>query len=969
MEGNQTHQAILTGSLRRVLLGAVFAVCALAAAQIIAVSKLQREIGHWAWTSEINAQREQLLIKIYNLLGGLDDVEMSDVLNSFENLRLSIAATGVNAGSDPTIVSFAVLESEARDLFVQAEEFRGELVLNRQAIQRNVDALQELSGSWSSQLRAEERRILRDSERIHSRSRDINDLKTNLTSVLLGAQLLQQQVITVERLIDTSTPQITRSSLLSLDASGLPAVCAPGDEETGGRLCVPSVSRVLSALERLQTGDIDAVPQNVNLALLGLQAYIRAGQARLDALSGEHTNVLTKMREARERITTFSDLNASIGRINRILLDIESALDQPMTSPESLEATDRQMRSYISQVQVRMRGVLSISQSFGGDPDFIASTTGDMSENWEALRERMSKRIDTLGRFDDTMDVLSSEIASHAEAVRRDTTLWVSLYHSNFLLLAGALLASVFGLLWFARRRFITPLARVTGAIIGLARGEIERPILLRERAFGFDKLGKALEQLRTEMVERHKLAERNSEQQKIIEANLSELERTSEEMEWMAMHDPLTGLGNRRQADLGLADLSKAGRSSQSDFCVMQVDIDRFKAINDALGHPAGDYVLKSVAGILKECAGPDAKCYRIGGDEFLVVLSGVFTKEYAARLAASIIGRIEVPIDFKGHRCNVGASIGIAFGRDTAFDAMQCVIRADLALYQVKKTGRGAFEFFTDDLEHMSSRRNEISDRLIAAIEQKTFLPFYQPQFDAGTRRLRGVEVLCRWHDDDLGWISPGEFLSVANELDAVGKIDEILFEKVAFDLQELSESGHSLPRVSFNITADRLLKSNLARELSERMQGYTKIALELLESMSLDNPTESVAWALAELREHGIDVEIDDFGSDRASLAGLMAISPQAMKIDQAIVTPITHSLRHRDLVKKIIDIGAALNIEVIAEGVETEEHAEMLKSLGCDVLQGFGLAKPMPFADLAEFCARLADAPGDAPSAVA
>ena len=207
------------------------------------------------------------------------------------------------------------------------------------------------------------------------------------------------------------------------------------------------------------------------------------------------------------------------------------------------------------------------------------------------------------------------------------------------------------------------------------------------------------------------------------------------------------------------------------------------------------------------------------------------------------------------------------------------------------------------------------------------------------------------------------------MANELDAVGKIDEILFEKVALDLQKLSESGLSLPKVSFNITADRLLKSNLAQELSGRMQGYTNIALELLESMSFDNPTESVAWALAELREHDIDVEIDDFGSDRASLAGLMAIGPQAKKIDQAIVIPITHSLRHRDLVKKIIDIGAALNIEVVAEGVETEEHAEMLKSMGCDVLQGFGLAEPMPFADLAVFCTRHSDAPGDTPSAVA
>ena len=189
------------------------------------------------------------------------------------------------------------------------------------------------------------------------------------------------------------------------------------------------------------------------------------------------------------------------------------------------------------------------------------------------------------------------------------------------------------------------------------------------------------------------------------------------------------------------------------------------------------------------------------------------------------------------------------------------------------------------------------------------------------------------------------------------------------LALDLQKLSEAGLSLPKVSFNITADRLLKSKLAEELSGRIGTHTKIALELLESMSLDNPTESIAWALEDLREHGIDIEIDDFGSDRASLAGLMAIGPQAMKIDRSIVTPIVHSPRHEDLVKKIIDIGAALNVEVVAEGVETEEHAELLMSLGCDVLQGFGLARPMPFADLAMFCMRHLGKQGETSTAVA
>ena len=333
MDRDHTHNAILTGGLRRVLFGAFLAVCALAAAQIVAVSKLQHEIGHWAWTSEINAQREQLLSRTYSLLGGQDNVEMSDVLKSFEDLRLSIAVLAGKTEHGPIIESFEALESEARDLFVRAEENRSALVLHRQAIRQNVDLLQDLSGSWAAQLRAEEQEILRDSELIDTRTREIDDLKSLLTSVLLNAQVLQQQVIAAERLIETSSPEIMRSSVLSLDASGLPTVCAPGEVETGDRLCSPSIARVLSALEQLQTGDPAAIPQNVHLTLLGLQGYIRAGQGRLESLSDEGSQVLSQMRDVRQRLAELRRLTSSLNRINRVLLDMNDVLDQQMTNP------------------------------------------------------------------------------------------------------------------------------------------------------------------------------------------------------------------------------------------------------------------------------------------------------------------------------------------------------------------------------------------------------------------------------------------------------------------------------------------------------------------------------------------------------------------------------------------------------------------------------------------------------------
>jgi diguanylate cyclase (GGDEF)-like protein len=399
-----------------------------------------------------------------------------------------------------------------------------------------------------------------------------------------------------------------------------------------------------------------------------------------------------------------------------------------------------------------------------------------------------------------------------------------------------------------------------------------------------------------------------------------------------------------------------------------LQIDIDRFKEINDALGHAAGDQVLKKVAAVLRATFGPQAGCFRIGGDEFLVILRDAVTAEAVAGMAESLIAKISTPISIAGHHARAGASIGIAFGRNAGFDAKISMMNADLALYDAKRSGRNQFRFFSSELANVSQRRKALSDRILEAIDAQTFVPFYQPQFFARNRALRGVEVLCRWQDPEYGWVPPGEFIAVAEELGVVARIDEILFERVAADLARLRRGGLAVPRVSFNITLDRLLQADLAQKITGTIDGKVKVALELLESMTLDTLPEAVAWSIDALKENGIEIEIDDFGSHRASLAGLMAVMPHAMKIDRAIVTPIIESPRHFNLVKKIIDIGALLNIEVIAEGVETEDHVQQLTALGCGVLQGFGLAAPMPFEDFEAFCRRT-DASGRLDGAVA
>lgn len=953
-ESGTSDGTVLTSGLRRVLLGVVIAGFALVAVQVIAIGKLQREIEHWAWVAEVDAARETLVGVARPALVENSVGTSGEILAAFDRLRQSVSKKTAGSHQSGSATAFAELESEARTLFLLSEERYRALLPHQRKVADAIDELQKTAGLWSRQLRVEELGVLRRSELLDEQQLALAETRTSLTAAMLAVQTMQQQIISIDRLFGNASPAVVRSSVSSLDRSHLPKPCRTEDPETDGTICSPSIRRVSAALDRLQGADPDQYPVLVRQSLQALEGYIRAGQLRLQKLADIQKDTVRETGNVRAQLTDLRNLSESLSRIKRILLDFETKTQSGFSNENHLTSANRQIVFYISQLRIRTNGLMSIAPVLSGDTASLDETLSVMSDNWHEVGLLTAERLHYLNAFSATMEELSSEIAKYAEQVRTETTLWVSVYVSTFLVLAGFLAATVVGVFWLARNRFVQPLTRVTGTIIRLADGDLGRPFVMRERAFGFDELGSALEQLRLEMVESHALAERNREQQRIIEDSLVELERANKDMEWLAKYDPLTGLGNRRHVDIDLAQLTRSNASARLDFCVMQIDIDRFKSINDALGHAAGDFVLKGVADILVQASGAVAKCYRTGGDEFLVVFDHEISEQKASVVAQDIIDRIDQPMDYEGHRCRVGASIGIAFGRDADFDAMQAVINADLALYDVKQAGRDGYRFFSNDLASRSRRRKSISDRVLAAIEENAFTPFYQPQFHSGDLSLRGVEVLCRWNDAELGWISPGEFLPVADELGVIGRIDEVLFDKVALDLARLSSLGLSVPKISFNVAADRLLKTDLAQELCERIGVHSKIALELLESMSLDNPTESVVWAIDALRERGIEIEIDDFGSDRASLAGLMAIQPQAMKIDRAIVIPIVNSPRHQDLVKKIIDIGAALNIEVVAEGVETDQHITQLKLLGCGVLQGHGLARPMPFDDLITLC---------------
>lgn len=430
-----------------------------------------------------------------------------------------------------------------------------------------------------------------------------------------------------------------------------------------------------------------------------------------------------------------------------------------------------------------------------------------------------------------------------------------------------------------------------------------------------------------------------------------AQLQIANEEIENQALHDELTGLPNRRKMERYLME-KKNSQLGQQECAILHIDLDRFKQVNDTIGHAAGDHVLVEVAKALQSACNEDDLAVRIGGDEFVLIKMTVSRDECTA-LAADIIATISEPFEFKGNKCRVGASIGImrtSLAEAKVEDILPC---ADVALYRAKERGRGRFEMFDAALKDDMARNTKLADELMEALEQKDFVPFYQPQFFAKDLSIAGVEALCRWKRLDGTILGPDDFLKVAGNLSLVGDIDRVMCSRVAEDFDRLDGLGILPPKVSLNVGYQRLLDHDLVADVSALKRPGLAVVIELLETLSLDAPEQEVNFAVDALKEAGIAVEIDDFGSCRASIVSLISVAPSAMKIDQQIVRPGPNSESFRQLIRAIVEIGKALGISVTAEGVETERHVNMARSLGCDVLQGYALAKPMPICALEGF----------------
>lgn len=428
-----------------------------------------------------------------------------------------------------------------------------------------------------------------------------------------------------------------------------------------------------------------------------------------------------------------------------------------------------------------------------------------------------------------------------------------------------------------------------------------------------------------------------------------AELNEAKARIEHQANHDALTDLPNRRAFDIALA--ARGANPGAAGVTVVRIDLDHFKYVNDTHGHAAGDVVLINVAAILRDETKAADIAARVGGDEFVILMARDHDIEAASQMARRILKRISAPIAHAGATLSVGASFGIATTADGQLSVEDVILAADVALYEAKEAGRNGVYLYTPALHARATEHRDIAARLGGAISREEFVPFYQPQIDARSGALLGLEVLSRWEQPGGVMLSPDRYLPVAEKIGLLNSVDAALFHRTAREIGALNSGERLVPKVSFNVTAQRLTDPEVldaAVALAEKAE--FQIVFEILESVLMDGQTTAMGFQLDRLREAGIGIQIDDFGTGHASIVGLLSARPDGLKIDQQLIHPLSDSSGAMRMVSAIVDIARALRIDVIAEGVETARQAEILLALGVPVQQGFFYARPMRAADL-------------------
>jgi diguanylate cyclase (GGDEF)-like protein/PAS domain S-box-containing protein len=432
------------------------------------------------------------------------------------------------------------------------------------------------------------------------------------------------------------------------------------------------------------------------------------------------------------------------------------------------------------------------------------------------------------------------------------------------------------------------------------------------------------------------------------IIADITERKQAEERMRHIAQHDALTGLPNRLALLMRLAQLLPEARRHKWSIAIMFIDLDRFKIINDTLGHQVGDELLREVASRLAGVVRETDFVARLGGDEFVVILPAIITPADAAIVASKIVAALSTPIEAEGHELHTSPSIGISIFPDDGPDGDTILKNADTAMYHAKAAGRNNYQFFAAEMNRVTAERLDIERKLRHAIARNELALCFQPQFRADSSHATGVEALVRWHHPTDGMIAPDRFIPVAEETGIIVEIGEWVLLTACREMKHWIDAGLKPIRIAVNVSARQLRRRDfcetVAGALAESGLPAELLELEITESSVMENPEEAVL-ILQRLGRMGISLAIDDFGTGYSSLAYLKLFPIDHLKIDRSFVADIEYDLNDRAIAFGTIALAHSLGLNVIAEGVETEDQLELLRTNGCDEVQGYLFSKPL------------------------
>ncbi|QLG86823.1 EAL domain-containing protein [Chitinibacter bivalviorum] len=434
------------------------------------------------------------------------------------------------------------------------------------------------------------------------------------------------------------------------------------------------------------------------------------------------------------------------------------------------------------------------------------------------------------------------------------------------------------------------------------------------------------------------------------LEAEVIERRNAEERLDQLAHHDPLTNLPNRLLFNEQLEQRLLQAPDHPHHLAVLFIDLDRFKDVNDTLGHFIGDQLLIAVTARLIKQVRADDTLARLGGDEFVCILNTQAGRETASQIAGQLLALFSQPFHINNNDIFLSASIGISFAPEDGMDVNTLVRNADIAMYQAKAAGRNRFQCYTRAMSVAAEERVRIERYLRQAIEHNELTVHFQAKVDSNSGQLVGAEALARWHSEALGHVPPVRFIPVAEDTGLIVALGDQILEKTCQQLRDWRSSGFNIPCVSVNLSVKQLERTDFPAHLAQLLHLYqlpaTALELEITESviMAVDDAIET----LDAIRALGVKLSIDDFGTGYSSLAYLKQLPVQVLKIDRAFILGIGSGKDNEAIIRTIISLASSLGLSTVAEGVEEATQIRFLQEEGCSTIQGFYYGKPLPAA---------------------